>query len=159
MSTSVQRVQNYTAEQVDRGLLELAICGGNSAEASRRLKACGTVIPDRTLRDWRTTMAARYTEISNNHARQVEDVIVQECRENAVRLADLERKTADRLEEELPNLKATRRLLRSGTSRPRRRSTSTRCSSSPVGPLRCASSGLGRRSSRRWPRAYRRLRR
>lgn len=45
MVTKPVKSRGYTSEQVDRALLELAVCGGNSARAHRQLKAQGLVIP------------------------------------------------------------------------------------------------------------------
>ena len=47
-------LQAYDTATIDRGLLMLAVCAGDSAQAHRRLAADGVHVPERTLRDWKT---------------------------------------------------------------------------------------------------------
>jgi hypothetical protein len=91
MATTAITRRRYSPEQIDRALLELAICG-TSTEARRRLAAQGLQVSDRTLRDWKQVRYPdRYRQIAEQHARQVEDVIVQQARETALFAGHVER--------------------------------------------------------------------
>jgi hypothetical protein len=97
------RSRKYTPEQVEKALLELALVGGNSGEASRRLEGVGIKVSARLLRLWRSGLhAKRYGQLAQEHARQVEETIVQEARETAILAAEVERlalaKTLEQLE-------------------------------------------------------------
>jgi hypothetical protein len=62
MGAELQR--SYSEEDVERGLITLAECGGNAAHAHRKLKNQGHTIPQRTLHNWKNgKYAARYIEI------------------------------------------------------------------------------------------------
>src|SRR5678816_4159164 len=45
----------YTDQQIERGLVALALFSGNRRRASKALEQQGLSIPDSTLRDWRET--------------------------------------------------------------------------------------------------------
>src|SRR5687768_14553553 len=84
--------RNYTPEQVERSLLELALVGGNSGEASRRLKGASIEISPRLLRRWRTELhARRYSELAQENAREIEETVIREARETAILAAEVER--------------------------------------------------------------------
>ena len=86
------RSRKYKPEEVERALLELAVLGGNSGEASRRLRDVGIEINARLLRLWRTeTHERRYREICAENAREIEEAVIQECRESAMLAARVER--------------------------------------------------------------------
>ena len=87
MSLDIEPIKSrsYTAEQVDRALLVLAINGGNSVKAEAALKAQGQEVPARTLIDWKTDLyPRRYLYIQQNHGRELEDVLVAQQRELAL---------------------------------------------------------------------------
>jgi hypothetical protein len=91
MASAAITRRRYSAEQIDRALLELAVCG-TSTEARRRLAAQGLQVSDRTLREWKQVRyPERYVEIAQQHARQVEEVIVQQARDTALAAAEVER--------------------------------------------------------------------
>jgi hypothetical protein len=46
--------QGYTEEQMDRALVEVALCAGNTHMAHRNLKAKGFEVPRPTLYEWAT---------------------------------------------------------------------------------------------------------
>lgn len=93
--------ERYTPEQIDRGLLEVAVCG-NAALASKRLAAEGLEIDDRLLRMWRSEIhAGRYAEIAAEQAPKIEATIVEAARRIAQRAAEIELKALDRTEEQL----------------------------------------------------------
>jgi hypothetical protein len=97
------RSRKYTPEEVEKALLALALVGGNSGEASRRLKGANIEISPRLLRLWRSGLhARRYAELAQEYAREVEETIVQEARETAILAAEVERlalaKTLEQLE-------------------------------------------------------------
>jgi hypothetical protein len=78
--------RTYTPEQVDTALTVLALCGGDSKEAERRLEAAGDPIPSSTLRDWRThTHADRYIVICQERAPEIEKRTIQRSQEIELR--------------------------------------------------------------------------
>jgi len=67
----------YSPEQIERGLFALAICG-KAAEAARQLAATEQKIPKATLQTWKTKHAGRFREITDQHVKQIREVIAQE---------------------------------------------------------------------------------
>ena len=70
--------EGYSEEMMDRGLLEVALQGGNTRAAHRNLKAVGIDIPRRTLYEWITVnQVERYqrlrTELAPKIAAECED--------------------------------------------------------------------------------------
>lgn len=93
---------NYPPETIERGLMEVALAGGNVALASRRLKDRGHDIASTTLGYWvNVSRAGRYAEVAAEHAAKVEEVIVREARENAMKAAEVERLALDKTVEQL----------------------------------------------------------
>jgi hypothetical protein len=73
-------------------LTMLVTCGGNVAEASRRLKAeHGLKVNVRVIKLWRDQQPLRYEELRKEHAPRVEAALVEDMLENAVRLTKAER--------------------------------------------------------------------
>lgn len=94
----------FTPEEVDAGLMMLAFCGGNSGEASRRLKEQGYNLSDRVLRKFRsTTYPERYAELHRTRAQEIEDVIVTKMRETALQAADVQQRALEKTVEQLDN--------------------------------------------------------
>lgn len=60
-----------TEEDRQRGLLVLATCGGNTAEASRRLTEQGHAVPRTTLEHWRDTNPERFHELQKTHSVEI----------------------------------------------------------------------------------------
>lgn len=54
----------HTEEQIERALRALVLADGNVKLAKRRLEADSLPIPERTLREWRTTHSARIAALS-----------------------------------------------------------------------------------------------
>ena len=100
--SELRKSRRYTHEQVDRGLLAVAACAGNSAEASRRLGDQGLEIPARTLRAWRCeTYPERYVELANAHGHEIEEILVARTREVSLKAAEAELLAIDKTVEEL----------------------------------------------------------
>lgn len=87
--------------EIERGLAALIIHGGNAEAAS---EASG--IPGRTLRSWKDRHAARYQDLQNELAPRIAERIASEAEEMAVKLARLENKVIDRLENQINTLDA-----------------------------------------------------
>jgi hypothetical protein len=87
------RVQRaYDEEEITRGLAELARAGGNERVASERLAELGYDIPRSTLSYWRrVTKRDRYIYQAEMVARQVEESVVHDMRENLILAAEAER--------------------------------------------------------------------
>lgn len=106
MSLDIEPIKSrsYTAEQVDRALLVLAISGGNSERAHDELKAQGDEIPTSTLKAWRTIQyPQRYNHIREQQGRRLEDFLVQQQREIALKASEV---TLEALEHTSADLKA-----------------------------------------------------
>lgn len=85
MTTELAESRKYTAEEVDRALLVMALCGGNSLEAARQLAAQGCPVPSSTLRDWKTDLHAdRYQSIQEREAKILEEHLIAQQREVAI---------------------------------------------------------------------------
>lgn len=83
---------NFTEEEIQRGLLELAICGGSGAEAARRLKDQGHPrLTRQRLRDFARRYADRYAALRDQYVQQVFDRIATESEDLAIAYADAER--------------------------------------------------------------------
>src|SRR4051794_3987172 len=84
----------YTPEEIDRGLLALAVTG-TAAAASRQLALNDppVKVDRRTIAGWRERYPDRWRDIQTNHAARVEETIINEARETAIRAAELERET------------------------------------------------------------------
>jgi hypothetical protein len=95
-------MRRYTPEEVDTGLTVLALCGGDSKEAERRLEASGSPIPSSTLRDWRTsTHADRYVEICQERAPEIEKRVLQQSQEIQQRALAASLKAVDAAEQQI----------------------------------------------------------
>jgi hypothetical protein len=100
--TAGKAVRRYTPAEVEEALLELALCGGNSGEAHRRLSARGLDVSEPRLRAWRRyDHAERYVQLCNQHAKQVEQTIVAKARENARKAADVISQAIDKAAEQV----------------------------------------------------------
>jgi hypothetical protein len=98
MSTKLTRriERTYTPEQVDRALLELAITG-SSVAARRRLAAQGLEVSDpHVARVEAGPLPGPLHGDREPPRRKVEDVIVQQARELALKAAEVERKALDK---------------------------------------------------------------
>lgn len=85
MTTELAESRKYTAEEVDRALLVMALAGGNAVEASRQLEAQGQHVPERTLRYWKNDLHGdRYQGITENEAKRLDDHLVAQQREVAL---------------------------------------------------------------------------
>jgi hypothetical protein len=96
--------RTYTPDEVDTGLTVLALCGGDSSEAERRLQAAGQPIPSSTLRDWRThTHADRYVAICHERAPEIEKRVLQRSQEIQQRALATSLKAVNEAERQLDN--------------------------------------------------------
>jgi len=74
----------------DRALLVLAACGGSPSRASKMLREEGIDISPQTLRAWRERKyAERYMELMQQHAPQIEAMMVTTLRESVLRGAQV----------------------------------------------------------------------
>jgi len=95
-------LQSYDAEAIDRGLLMLAVCAGDAAQAHRRLAAEGVSIPERTLRDWKThSHPQRFVEVQRSYSAELEGVIIDGARSAALLAARLEHAALERATEQM----------------------------------------------------------
>jgi len=84
-------LRSYDAELIDRGLLMLAVCAGDAAQAHRRLAADGHDVPERTLRAWKTdTHPQRYVDLQAAHSAKLEGVLIEGARASALMATRLE---------------------------------------------------------------------
>lgn len=98
--------RDYTTEEIERGLTQLALCAGNSREASKRLKDMGHKLPHQTLDRWaRQTHRERYHEVRERQAPKIAARIANEAEDFFFVLQELERKTAEAYAEKLGEMK------------------------------------------------------
>src|SRR5436190_10050250 len=97
-----RRSGRYTPDDVERGLMALAVWGDGTA-ASRRLAGKGHKVPARTLNHWKVAHAERFPEIANRHIREIREVLAHEQIEIARAAGEAERlaiaKTKGQLED------------------------------------------------------------
>jgi hypothetical protein len=79
---------DFTPEEIERSLLALALCGGNSTRAAKMLEAdprMSRVPATPTLRQWRNyNHNARYEELRTRHAPEIEAAAIGDYREIVV---------------------------------------------------------------------------
>lgn len=82
----------YTEADIDQALLALALSGGSSAVASKRLKEQGAEIPEKTLRNWRENQyPKRYAHLQQKYGAELEELAVRGIRSNLLLADQLER--------------------------------------------------------------------
>jgi len=101
-------MKHYGEEEIEHGLMAVALCAGNTAEATRQLALDGVRISRSTLDRWtRTSHAERYLALRAELVPKVHAKIAEECEDMARRLAEVERETVEKFQQELPSLKAS----------------------------------------------------
>src|SRR5215211_269796 len=97
--------QGYTEEQMDRALVEVALCAGNTRAASRHLKAAGTPVPFQTLHQWATkTQTERYQRLRAELVPRIHAKIAAECEDTAELAGQLERQMIVKLAKDYKQL-------------------------------------------------------
>lgn len=92
----------FTEEQIRRGLLTLAMHGGNSVPAARELQQYGIEISERTLREWKNDRHSElYRELHRAHGQEIEQALVPEFRELAQAGVMAARKAIDKTVEQM----------------------------------------------------------
>lgn len=104
MHTAIVGPSRYSPEEIDRGLLALALAGGNAMRASRELEALGHPVPWRTLYNWRDKHAQRLSELRTEHAPKIEALIVREARDSALLAAQVEQAGLARLQDNIDDI-------------------------------------------------------
>lgn len=97
-------VRRYTPEEIDRALLAYMVTGENAPRTLELLAASGVddLPSTSTLHKWANTLHAdRYAQLQTEQAPKVAERIASQAEALALRFADLERKLADRLEQDL----------------------------------------------------------
>src|SRR5438477_10829597 len=102
MGAAVQR--SYSAEEIEAGLHQLALCNRNAREAERRLALVGLRIPNGTLYDWRSTHADRLGEIEREELPKVRSRMAAQQAEVAELAAEITVQGLKRLREKLPSV-------------------------------------------------------
>jgi hypothetical protein len=82
---------SYTDQEVERGLVALALCSGNSRRAARLLEDRGLPIPRSTLKQWPDLYPDHYSAVQA----QVLPELKARLAEEHTALADLERGLRD----------------------------------------------------------------
>jgi hypothetical protein len=84
--------EGYTEEQMDRALVEVALCAGNTHAAHRNLTALGFEVPRETLRTWATkTQVERYQRVRAELVPLIHAKIAAVCEDTAELAGQLER--------------------------------------------------------------------
>lgn len=95
----------YTPEEIERGLAELAICGGNTRRASRQLRPAGLKVPASTLQSWMERYhTQRYERLRTELVPRIHAKIAQECEDLAQREAEMANQVLERMEKRLPEI-------------------------------------------------------
>jgi hypothetical protein len=98
--------RDYDLEEVERGLRAVAVAGGNTHLASRRLRDLhGLAVPPSTLRRWiEATHSERYEVIRVEEAERVQRLAASEFEDLGRRSMVIVHKGLDRLENEMDEL-------------------------------------------------------
>jgi len=101
------RGEGYTEEEIERGLVAVALAAGNTRLAARQLKAQGVSIPRGTLQTWTARVyAERYEFVRRAVLPRIREAMAVETEDLARAYAEAERLTLEKFREELPNLRA-----------------------------------------------------
>lgn len=96
----------YAPEEIERGLMEVALCGGNARRASRELEEKGLKIPRTTLQKWSQSQhVERYAELRREVMPRIHDRMARESEDLAIEYGEAERKTLERYLQVVPVLK------------------------------------------------------
>ena len=87
----------YTDQEIERGLVALALFSGNRRRASEALDQQGLRIPDSTLRDWRETYPDWYAEVQRKTMPQIRELAAEQHSDLAQLEGEAGRKLLDRL--------------------------------------------------------------
>jgi hypothetical protein len=102
----MSKQRDYDLGEVERGLRAVAVAGGNTRLASRRLRDLhGLEIPPSTLRRWiESVHADRYAEVRVEEAERVQKLAASEFEDLGRRSMTIVHKGLDRLEKEMDEL-------------------------------------------------------
>jgi len=81
--------ENPAIDEDTRKLLALVACGGDASAAEQSLKAQGVVVTARELHDLMSARRKEYDHLRDQFAPQVEEEIVRQLRERALRATNL----------------------------------------------------------------------
>jgi hypothetical protein len=102
-----RRRSGYTNEEIERGLHHVAVLSGNVSRAARELAEDGLDVPVETLRDWvRKHHVERYRAIEAKVVPEIHARMAEQNEALALRHAEVEARSLERLEKELPNMAA-----------------------------------------------------
>jgi hypothetical protein len=100
-----RRASRYSEDEIERALIAVAVCAGNTHRAHRELAKQGHKIPRPTLDVWATRLHAdRYQRIATEVVPKIHERIATEAEDLAQAYADAERTALDRLNETLDEL-------------------------------------------------------
>lgn len=98
--------RTYTEQEKDLALFAMALSNGNSRQAAKMLRdSDGPSVPAKTLDSWKARDPDRYRRVVEEVAPKVAADTAERMQGLVALYDDLERKTAQRYEEELPNLR------------------------------------------------------
>jgi hypothetical protein len=97
--------RDYTTEEIDRALVEVALCNGNTRAAHRNLKAEGVHIPRPNIERWaRVLYRQRYQELRAELVPRIHAKIAANCEDRAEQADELERKMLAKFGEDFEQL-------------------------------------------------------
>jgi hypothetical protein len=98
----------YSEEEIEHGLLEVALCRGNTRRAARQLKAQGITIPRPTLETWATRLhGQRYEQIQERVRPMIHQRMAEQSEELAQAYAEAEHEALVHLRQKLPDMRAS----------------------------------------------------
>ena len=99
MSKTLQR---YTKADISKGLLSLVAWAGSATDARKSLLSEGLDIPTSTLRSWaKETHRDEYERLRGEYGAQMEDLLVKNYRDMAVRASSVQMKAIEEAEKRL----------------------------------------------------------
>jgi hypothetical protein len=100
--------ERYSEEEIERGLLEVAMCRGNTRRAARQLAAQGITIPRTTLETWTNRLhPQRYADIQERVLPMIHQRMAEQSEELAQAYAEAEYEALAQLRRRVPDMRAS----------------------------------------------------
>jgi hypothetical protein len=100
-----RQTSRYTEEEIDRGLVEVALCGGNTRHAHRRLKEQGITISRPTLERWANReRVGQYEALRAELVPRIHAAIAVQCEDSAHLAGEIEREMLEKFREDFHKL-------------------------------------------------------
>jgi hypothetical protein len=98
--------ERHDDETVEVALTEVALCGGSTALASKRLAERGILVKKSVMDNWKLRYPERYAQIRDQRAAEIQRLVAAAHEDLALKAAALTAKVLERTEKELDEIPA-----------------------------------------------------